>query len=308
VSLGRRAAIVAFALGLPAVALVELCAGFATVAPPAEAYEPLVPVVERLYRDGDLVVMAPRWAEPHARAVLGDGPMKLADLARSDVATYPRAIEISLGGEHDPELAAFREVSAADVGPFRVRELENPSPEHVTYDFVDHFGPKSVAVSGTDPEETCLYSSRARVLSGGLGGHPTFPAKRFECAGGAFFGVGVTVIADERFLPRRCIFAHPPEVGARVLRFTDVSLGDRIVVHSGMYWMIERERKGAPVELSVAVDGEPVGTVTHLDGQGWKRDELSLGAHARAEHATVEFAISSSSYFERHFCFEATSR
>ncbi len=303
-----RIASVALALGLPALALIELAAGFAAVAPPADAYAPLEPVVERLHREGDLVVMAPRWAEPNARAVLGDRTMRLADLARSDVSRYTRAIEISLGGERDPELAGFREVSATDVGPFRVRELENPKPERPTYDFVERFGPETVGVFGSDPEETCVFNARARVLTGGLGGHPTFPSRRFECAGGPFFGVGVTVVADEQFLPRRCIFAHPPERGERVLRFGDVALGDRIVLHSGMYWMVERERKGAPVELSVRVDGELVGAIVHEDGQGWRRDELELGAHARAPHATVELAVSSRSYVGRHFCFEATSR
>jgi hypothetical protein len=304
----RRAAALALAVSLPLVAAVELVASFVVPAPPVEAYEPLEDAVERVYQPGDLVVMSPRWAEPNARAVLGDTFMRLPDVARSDVSRYRRALEISLGGARSDELASFRETGSGRVGPFELRELENPAPEPVVYDFLDHLDPDDASVSGTEPVETCAWTPRARVLTGGLSGHPTFPRKRFQCGGGPFFGVGVTVIADERFLPRRCIFAHPTEHGERVLRFERVPLGERVVGHAGMYWMIERTLAGAPIDLAVRVDGDEIGSVRHVDGDGWKRFELPLGSHAGAASATVEIAISSPAYVDRHFCFEATVR
>jgi hypothetical protein len=146
------------------------------------------------------------------------------------------------------------------------------------------------------------------VAAGGLGGHPTFPPQRFQCPTGSAFNASVTIIADQDFLPRRCIWAHPPARGELAIRYHHVDLGEVIAGHSGMYWIIERELAGAPVHLAVRVDGEQVGEVVHVDGQGWAGFELGLGSHARARDAEVEFAVSSPNFRHRHFCFEATTR
>lgn len=295
---------------LPLAAVVELGAGLRGrhVAPDDAAYDALVPVVAQVFREGDLVVVAPRWAEPHVRRALGDDVFPLAAVARSDSARFSRAIEISVLGEEAPDLAGFREVERRDAGDIRVRVLENAAAEPVIFDFVEHLEPRYASAFGTDPEVPCTWSDKARVASGGLGGTPTFPAKRFVCQDDFYLNVSATIIADENFLPRRCIYAHPTPSGARVVRFDKVPLGQRIVGHSGMYWMIERSKLGAPVDLEVKVDGDSVGTVTHVDGEGWKRFEIDLGAHASAREATVEFAISTGNYEHRHFCFQADSR
>ncbi len=75
-----------------------------------------------------------------------------------------------------------------------------------------------------------------------------------------------------------------------------------------MYWMIERERRGAPVTLSVRVNGETVGEATHADGDGWAAFEFPLAAHAGAAEAEVEFAVRSADFTHRHYCFEADTR
>ena len=295
---------------LPLAGVVELAAGAygRHRAPDDAAYDALVPVVSELYRDGDLVVVAPRWAEPHVRRALGDERFPLAAVARSDTARFDRAIEVSVLGEEAPDLVGFREIERRDAGDIRVRVLENVQPEPVIFDFVEHLEPRWASAFGTDPEVRCTWSEKARVSSGGLGGTPTFPAKRFVCQDDFYLNVSATIIADERFLPRRCIYAHPTPSGARVVRFDKVPLGQRIVGHSGMYWMIERSKLGAPVDLEVRVDGESLGTFTHTDGEGWKRFEVDLGKHANEEAASVEFSISTTSYEHRHFCFQADSR
>ncbi len=178
----------------------------------------------------------------------------------------------------------------------------------MVYDFTDHVGPASLDVRAADPEVSCSWNAHAPIDAGGLGGHPTFPRERFDCPGGIFFNVGVTVIADERFLPRRCIWAHPPSRGELALRFHDVPTGDVVRGHAGMYWIIEREQKGAPVTMKIRVDGDEVGTYEHKDGEGWKPFSFSLAAHARQKSATVEFAVSTRNNRDRHFCFEADTR
>jgi hypothetical protein len=298
------------ALLLPALGIAELVAAFALThrAPSEREWASLEAAVSRAHKDGDLVVVAPRWAEPHARHALGDRYFPLPKLARASSETLDRAVEVSLFGERTPDLASFREVSVSRLGPFVVRELDNPSAPRVLFDFVDHLGPERASAAGTDPATECRWTERARLATGGLGGHPTFPRARFECPEGPFFNVSVTVIADERFLPRRCIWAHPPASGARVVRFEGVPLGDRIVIRAGMYWVIERDGEGAPVMLAVRVGGEEVGRTVHEDGEGWERTEIDLGGHARAAAATVEFEVSTADATHRHFCFAADTR
>jgi hypothetical protein len=265
------------------------------------------PVAEER-KAGELVVVAPSWGEPLARQALGDEVFPLRDVARPDVSRYRAALLISALGETSPELEGFRETGRREVGPFVLRRLENPSPAEVVFDFVDGLGPDRADVRVTSPETRCSWTTNAKVVTGGLGGHPTFPAARFECPGGPFFSIGATVIADQDFRPRRCLFSHPPARGEVVTRYAGVPLGNVIRGHGGMYWIIERERRGAPVELAVRVDGEEVGRWEHRDGEGWAAFEMPLGAHAGQKNATVEFVVSSKNHAHRHFCFEADTR
>jgi hypothetical protein len=276
--------------------------------PGFEDWAAMAPAAKEERKEGDLVVVAPGWADPLARKALGDAFFPLRDAARPDVTRYATALEISALGERSPELGGWKELSRRKAGPFDLRRLENPAPAQVVFDFVDALGPETAEVHLTMPAAECPFVGNARPMAGGLGGHPTFPAARFECPTGVFFNVSRTVIADQDFLPRRCIWSHPPRQGEVVTRFAEVPLGRVIRGHGGMYWIIERERKGAPVVLTVRVDGEEIGRVTHEDGQGWASFELPLGAHAGKKSATVELAVSSPSYQHRHFCFEADTR
>lgn len=314
-------------LALPLVGLLELAALAVqrARAPAFEDWRAIEPLVRGLREPGDLVVVSPRWAEPAARKALPAEVMPLRDVARSDDRPYAHVLEVSLRGARAPGFEGYREVARREAGPFVVRRLANPSPLAVRYDFVDHASPPSLEVfvravgvpapALDDLDEglvapvssltPCRWTTRAPIMVGGLAGHPTFPARRFECPGGPFFHVSETVIADERYLPRRCLFAHPPHKGEVVLRYRDVPLGDTIVGHSGLYWIVERNRAGAPVTLDVRVDGALVGSVVHEDGEGFAPFELSLGAHGQKSTATVELSVHADDVRHRHFCFEA---
>lgn len=302
---------------VPVLALVELAGQLWAErrAPRPTDYAALVAPLRSIKQRGDVVVVAPRWAEPFVRRALGDAVMPIADVARPDMTRFDRALEISILGERAPEVEGFEERSVTRVGQFTIRALENRTHQRVVYDFVANVSPPAASaftevLSGDPPapvESACSWSTRAEVLSGGLGGHPTWPRTRFLC-GGEFFNVGVTVIADQDFLPRQCIWAHPVSRGDLVVRYRGVPLGDRVEGHGGMYWVTERSLAGAPIDLEVRVDGESLGTTTHRDGDGWAPWAFDLGAHARAEAATVEFRVRTSNYKDRHFCFEATSR
>jgi hypothetical protein len=294
---------------VPLVGLGELAIDrwLAARAPRFDDYAQLTQPVRQLRQTDEPVIVAPHWAEPLVRRALGDEMMPFAQLGRPDLSGYASALEVSVLGQHAPELAGWRELSEATHGPFRLRRVENPAPQPVVLDFVDALSPDRVEVwmPGRSP---CPWQRNARVVAGGLGGHPTFPRQRFECRGGTFFNVGVTIIADEEFRARRCIWAHPPRRGELTIQYRDVTLGQAIVGHGGLYWIIERERRGAPIELVVRVDGDEVGRATHVDGDGWAAFEMALGEHAGKDGATVEFAVSATNNQHRHFCFEARTR
>jgi hypothetical protein len=294
-------------LAVPVLGLAELVAHlwFAARPPSLDAWGDVAGAVRETKQEGDLLVVAPAWADPAARRAFGDALMPLRDVARPDVTRYAHALEVGILGEEAPELAGWREESRRREGKFLLRRLANPAPAHVAYDFVDHARPPFADVRDTEPMAQCAFTPRARVSASGPFGHPVWPAERFECPGGEVFNVGVTVIGDEEFRPRRCMWAHPPPRGEVVLRYRHVPLGRTIHGHGGVYWIVERERRGAPVTLTVRVDGDTVGRVVHRDGDGWAPFDLDLGAHAGAADAEVEIAVSSPA---NQFCFEADTR
>lgn len=297
-------------LGIPLLGLAELAAHFwfAKRPPSFDAWFAVVSAVRETKREGDLLVVSPAWADPAARRALGDALMPLRDVARPDATRYAHAIELSILGERSPELEGWREESRRAEGKFLLRRVENPAPARVVYDFVDHARPPFADVRGTDPGAACAWNPHAPIVASGSFGHPTFAPERFECPGGAMFNVGATVIADQDFRPRRCLWSQPFARGEIVTRFHDVPLGRVIRGHGGIYWIIEREKKGAPVTLTVRVDGDTVGRAVHRDGDGWALFQFDLGAHAGAARAEVELGVSSAGAANRPFCFEADTR
>src|SRR5262249_32004369 len=121
-----RASRFAFA-AVPLLGLAELAAHFFFAErPPAFGdWFVLRDVVAAERRPGDLVVVAPEWADPVARRALGDALMPMRDEARPDVTRYASALEIGILGAHAHELSGWREIERREHGKFVVRRLEN---------------------------------------------------------------------------------------------------------------------------------------------------------------------------------------
>lgn len=297
-------------LVVPVIGLAEWAAHayFASRPPQAQDWDELAPVVSELLQEGTLVNVAPYWAEPHARRVLGDQWMPLAHVARPDETGFARGVEISILGQ-TAELADWRVEQERQVGKFRLRVLTNPQPQPVLLDFVQRIerGAAEVFTFKSKQETPCAWNPSAKVENGALHGHPTFPKTRFECGDGAWHSVGRTVIEDQNYRPRRCIWAQPGEGKKTLIRFAEVTLGDRITGYGALPWFLERESNGTPVELSVKVGDEHVGKFTHADGEGWKRFEFATSAF-KGQSLTVEFQVSSKRSRQREFCFQADIR
>jgi hypothetical protein len=298
-------------LAIPVIGLAELVAHFyfSHRAPTKAEWDEVRPLVASWYQPGEVVVVAPEWAEPMARWSFGDSLMPTRDVARPDATGYQRALEVAAMGSHSKELDGWKVVRETKRGRFALRELSNPSAPVVTYDFLDHVDPESadVRIVQGNNQTPCPFTTTATVESPGLGGPSTYPASRFACPGQpTYVFIGLTIIEDDRFRPRRCIWSHPPPAGAEmVVRFKDVPLGNEIRGHTGMRMVVVREGVSR-VMFDVIVGGQSIGRAVHENEGYWKPFQFPLGASA-GKRADVEFRVTAAQSGSP-VCFEADSR
>jgi len=293
---------------VPALGLLELALQvvLARRAPGIDAWRGVESAVLARKRPGEPVVVAPEWAEPLARLALGDRAFPLAELARADDRTVPGLLEIAELGARSPAVRDWPVVSEERAGPFVLRTLKNPTPLRSRYRFVDHVRPGelSVALVHGDVEHPCEFREHLVATAGGLHGQVAFPSERFQCPGGEQMFVGVTVIDDQDYRPRRCIWAHPPQAGALRLRFSAVPLGTHLHGFAGLSYFLFRDGVGPPITLSASSAGRSFGSVSHRDESGWSGFELATPGLA-GQTADLDFEIRSEGGYRRDFCFAA---
>jgi hypothetical protein len=296
---------------LPFLALSELWAHEQArqQAPSAEQWEQLAPRVRALHRPGDLVTVAPRWAEPLLRYQLGDPYFPLELLGRTDSDSLKRAIVVSFMGQEDLEFGRWKVTQTLQTAPFVIRMYENPAPAVPKARLIDRIEPRYLEVYDGEPGEpnVCAFTRQARVSTGGLGGDPTLPATRFQCPAGGPHLVGVTTIDDEHFRPKRCIFAQPSKNGALSLVFHDVPLGKSLVGYAGLPWLISRDGVGTPIELAARLDGQWLGHHIVIDEAGFRRFEWDT-RHRENQQAELLLTVSTANPDNRRLCFTLESR
>lgn len=245
----------------------------------------------------DLIVSAPGWTDPLLRAVLGDriGP---AMAGRSDLAGFERLWSLNIRGAR-PKEAGSRAPALRKVFGAVTVERYALGPSSVQSDLVDRIAGAEVS-SGSRP---CPLKRLPPARGGGLGNGVLPPVQRFQCDSPGTWMAEV-VLEDLSITPRRCVF-QPPGVGAptRVL-LRDVELSDQLVFYGGLYYEHERMRQGAPVIATVLANDRPIGSFTHIDGDGWKKLEL------KTQPGRVDLAIEirSTSRKQRGFCWAASVR
>jgi hypothetical protein len=254
----------------------------------------------------DLVAFAPRWTEPLALEHFGPGIATFDRVGRQDETRFPRAFEVSIRGAHLPAFQGWRRVSEEQLGGVTVTTWENPAPATVVDDLVTMITPQAMRASRVDAgRETECSFVHGSPQTGGLGFGPAIPGDRFACPGGGF--VGVSVVADLEYNPRRCVFAPPQRTGALRLRFAAVRFGRAVHGHHGLDAEAERHRQGAPVTLSFKQGDSVLGSVVHRDGEGWKPFEFDTTDLA-GQTAELTVEISSPGGEGRLYCFEAETR
>ena len=221
-------------------------------------------------RPDDLVAVAPYWADPIARQMWKDEILSIAREARPDATRFPRAIEVSMRGQHLDEIAGWKVESTEKVGPFTLTVYDNPSYTPLKDDLVNHAAPGKMEVSvvagGTAAE--CQFT-RGRVETGGLGFGPAIPADRVSCPGGGTLAATVMQPADYR--PHRCLFA-PPLGGGKTMRvrFLGVAFGNVLHGHAGIDWDSTAHVDEPPVTLVWKVADRTIGRIVAGNHNGWK--------------------------------------
>jgi hypothetical protein len=294
---------------LPIAGLVELALFVhdARSAPRVAEWQALRAEVGQLKGPSDLVVVAPEWADPLARAAFGDALMPITDLARPDVSAYARAIEVDALGASAPELDGWRVAAERTVGRFKIRTRENPKPAKVLFSFIDQAHPPQLEVGNGGEGEACAFTKRAQSSAGGLHGHLAFPRERYVCGGAEEHFVGVTILDDQAYRPRRCLWAEPPGDQPLHLTFKAVPIGRQIYGYAGLSYFLFRDGKHGPTTINARVAGQGVGRYEHHDETGWHGFQFDTARFA-GQTADVEFIIQSDDPYERQLCFYADTR
>src|SRR5882757_413781 len=92
----------------------------ATRAPRVGEWQALRGEVAKLKRPGDLLLVAPEWADPIARYAFGDALLPIADEARADDSSYARAVEVDALGAVPAELDGWAVREERAVGRFKL--------------------------------------------------------------------------------------------------------------------------------------------------------------------------------------------
>ncbi|HYQ03873.1 MAG TPA: hypothetical protein VER96_34600 [Polyangiaceae bacterium] len=299
-------------LAIPLLGLGELGASvyFSKRFPEVDEWRALSSEVRALKRDGDLIAIAPEWAEPVARSAFTDSLMPIADVARPDEAGYARAIEVAALGNENSLLAHWPVIAEHEFGKFTLRTRSNPSFKPPRYVLTEHAVPPELSVSQRGPDgelSSCRYGARPASSSSGLLARPAFPRQRFACGPAEGNFVGTTIIEDQQDRARRCLWANPAPGELLVLSFENVPIGEQLYGYIGFPYFRFRDHGWPKVSLSFAIDGTPVGTHDHLPESGWQPFRLST-AQFQGSTRKVELEIFGADSRELELCFYAATR
>ncbi len=296
-------------LVVPLVAVTELVLHLKQVhaAPTDDEWSRARAEVEKRAKPEDLVAFAPQWVDPIGREHFGNSISTYEREAYPDVSRFPRAVEVSIRGEHLADLKGWREAEHTTAGAITITTFENPSPVVLQDDLLKHAGKPDMHVTFLDGtnERDCAFG-RFGAQTGNLGFGPAVPPARYQCSGAAF--VGISILPDLDYRPRRCLYAPAQGPNGVVrIRWDAIAFGKVLHGHHGLYVEAERDQKGAPVSIMFESGTTLIGKLIHRDGEGWKNFELSTMDLA-GKTAELVAEITSSSRDRRMYCFEADTR
>ncbi|MDH5673202.1 MAG: hypothetical protein OEZ06_13685 [Myxococcales bacterium] len=251
----------------------------------------------------DLITSAPDWTDPRLRLVLGDA-IDLAMAGRSDDAAYERMWSLSIRGARPAGAPATAPELSRRFGGVTL-ERWSLGPSTVQTDLVAELWSAKVEQLQAGGPQDCRQAQHPAARGGGLGRAVVPPQRRFQCPKQREQAwVGPVVLEDLELSPRHCVH-HRPLPGAPLrVQYPAQELGERLALYGGLYYEDERMGQGADVELRVALDGQPLATLKHRDGDGWKRMMVETGGRRGA----LSFEVHSRQQQRRTFCWAASIR
>jgi hypothetical protein len=278
-----------FCAALPVVGLVELAlAEWQKRRVPTDAdWVAAATAAKAAKRPEDWIIVAPAWAGPLGRKAIGSVDAKLIDLAsvaRSDLDTVPRVLELSIRGKDDPQTKGWKLVDEQRFGTVKLRTLENPRPDKLVRDLVSEIGPSlsvarvNVQSGASDP---CRWETGGTRIPNLFTG-PATPYDRFLCApwDPLWTFVGITTITDLDYNPRRCLLMHPTDNTYTTINYPPGKIGTKVVAYLGIHVFQERDLNKPPVHTRVSVGDKEIAHAKHKDGDGWLRFEGSTAEFA----------------------------
>jgi len=287
---------------LAGVASVALSLHYRRLVPPEAAWAEAAGYVRAGFGEGDLVGIAPWWADS-ARIALGPLPAVFPrDLAAEDFGAFRRLWLVAAYGEGeatgDRLAARFGEDAAARrrFGKVEVRRFAL-APPAILYDFYDRLEAAEVEVRGLGASP--LRCDRALPDGWGCPRPPRgSKAARAE------------VVRDLRVFgsdPRACIFAAPWQKGVLALTYRGVPLGLRIRVFGGIAAAgLQKLKRGDedPVWLEVWAGGARRAELAFPPEPAWRSFDVDTAALA-GRTADVEFRVRAKRVDWRFFGFRA---
>jgi hypothetical protein len=252
---------------------------------------------------GDLITGAPSFIDPIVRWQLGDA-MPLAMAGRNDDAGYARKWLVSIRGD----VPAAQPELRRSFGKVEVLRYALPK-QPVLFDFVASWERAEATIVRDGAEKPCPLKNNGSARGGGLGRGVLMPVtKRFECdARVPWLFVSDVVLEGLENEPHHCLWQHPQGDEPVQLTFRAVPLGAALVFHAGIYYEHERMRKGGPVQATISVDGQVLGTFEHKDGDGFRALTLDTSQLGKAS-GDVTVAVRAHEPEARSFCWAATTR
>jgi hypothetical protein len=260
-------------------------------------------VVRAGYQRGDLIVFAPRWADPIGRLHLGDLiPVEVA--GRMDDARFARVWELSIRGAHAPEVAQLAPIETHE-GRVDVRLYQRPAPT-VVAELARQPADRPLRV---DLFEVAFEPHRCILV-------PTFAIRPYLDA----------LLANLDRLPPgkpreqllRTFDAMLPELGQARSRppaertgtrivFRDMPLGRELVGYLGIADVFTRREDRAPVTLDVEVGAGKTQVTAPIDR--WVRWSVPTTAGRGDVAVTIKWeARPGEVWGAKQVCFAAEAR
>jgi hypothetical protein len=280
-------------LSVAALALIALLALVETVnavvaplrTPSEKDWNAAASKVRAEFRPGDLIVVAPAWADPILRQKLGDLlPVPVA--GRMDAARYGRIWEISQRGARAADTAGAAVAATSGFGGLTLRRWERPAAT-VTFDFVAQWRRASMSVVRPD----------GVAVPCGIAG------ERFQCAGAS---LGPELLEVDTTL-RNGLGVEPVEGVTLALDYPAVPLGRELMVATGLHNVWLRKSGDGKVRMRVLVDGREFGTLVATSASGWSLRGFDTSALA-GKTGQVRFEITTDRAHARHLGFAVEAR